>query len=371
MKTQDLIQNFPMKRIKPVDGMAVTAEVWDAAHEYHRQNSRFQTLLFHGWGIVSGLEVLASDPPDTSVYILPGIAIDPAGRTIILPQPVSYDIGNDMEGQLYLLLSYGESSSGATSAEYQPGMPTYSQAEFSLAARASIPAAPCIELGRVLRRSRKDIFRDAVNPAQPGFNEIDLRFRRELRGAQELEAAVCYLGNGEKRHGRGLVLLAQTLTATGLANLQVRDDVLLVPGVEANDLIYLVGEGKFELAAGVANGLANFVTRGRGTLLIEAVDPAAAESFSSLLNGFKGALTPLTLGHPLLTRPNVFALPPAGYDPSQPPEVQAGDGIIFSRANYGLLWQGLSASGSPGRELIRAAVEWGQNLAAYAASRRR
>ena len=59
MTDKDFLQKFPVKRIKPIDGMAVTAETWEEAHEYHRQYERFHTLLHHGWGIVTGLEVIS------------------------------------------------------------------------------------------------------------------------------------------------------------------------------------------------------------------------------------------------------------------------------------------------------------------------
>ena len=76
MNIEELLNSYPLKRIKPSDGLAITAEVWEEAHEYHRHNHRYHTMLGHGPGILSGLEVIASDPPDTSIYISPGVAID-------------------------------------------------------------------------------------------------------------------------------------------------------------------------------------------------------------------------------------------------------------------------------------------------------
>ncbi|MEE8392266.1 MAG: hypothetical protein V3S14_15930, partial [Anaerolineae bacterium] len=67
MDKDERIKVFPAKRIKPVDGMAVTAQVWEEAHNYHQQQQRFHTMFYHGAGIVTGLEVIASDPADTSV----------------------------------------------------------------------------------------------------------------------------------------------------------------------------------------------------------------------------------------------------------------------------------------------------------------
>ncbi len=86
----------------------MTAAVWKEAHDYHRQQQRFHALLSHGPGIITGLSVLASDPPDSTLYILPGMAVDPEGETIVVTEPVAYDVGL-AHGLQYLLLSYEQS----------------------------------------------------------------------------------------------------------------------------------------------------------------------------------------------------------------------------------------------------------------------
>ena len=64
-----LIDSFPSTHIKPYDGMAITADVWGEAHAEHRQARRAHDLVFHGPGIITGLEVEANDPPDNFVFI--------------------------------------------------------------------------------------------------------------------------------------------------------------------------------------------------------------------------------------------------------------------------------------------------------------
>ncbi len=371
MSIEDLLHIYPVQRIKPRDGMAVTADVWDQAHEYHQQHQRFQTLLYHGWGIVTGLEVMASDPPDTSVYILPGIAVDPTGQTIVLPQPVAYDIGDEMEGLLYLLLSYGEGAPRSANGD-QEDAPTYVQAEFSIAARTALPDAPFVELARVKRQDRTDPFLDAQNPDQPDANEIDLRFRREIRVPREVSIGVCYLGDvDEKKHGRGAGYLADALSRSSRYQVTVHDDVLLAPGIETNTLIYLVGGGDFELSSSQMNGLSNYVARGRGTLLLESFDAAAEATFTNILAAMDMEPIPLPSDHRLLKDPYLFAAPPPGFEPGSMPEVSVNDGVILSNGNYGLLWQGETRDALPSREQIRCAVEWGTNIVAYALDRRR
>ena len=75
MDKNEQLQVLPTTRIKPVDGMAVTADVWEEAHDYHLRSGRGHAALLHGSGIVAGLEVIASDPADTAVYIKPGVAV--------------------------------------------------------------------------------------------------------------------------------------------------------------------------------------------------------------------------------------------------------------------------------------------------------
>jgi hypothetical protein len=369
--SEELLKKFPTKRIKPFDGMAITAHTWEEAHEFHRLQHRFHALCGHGAGIVTGLEVIASDPPDTSVYVLPGIAVDPLGQTIVLPQPVSYDIGREMEGLLYVLLSYGESRPRAGEDNPQADDPKYIHAEFSLFARTVLPSGPWVELARVTRQSRDAPFYNVRNWANPGLNEIDLRFRREVGAPPEVSLATCYMGAETARsHGLGITYLAQAINRLRSYRVTVMDNVALAPGIESNTLIYLVGQGAFELSPGQMNGLYNFVQRGRGTLLIESLDPTAESIFLNMLKTLGLPLEPIPAGHRVLTDPYLFAVPPAGFETQGSPRVSLGDGVIFSTHSYGRLWQGQQRDGVPSREQIRAAIEWGTNIIAYAAYRR-
>jgi hypothetical protein len=365
----DLLQTLPTRSIKPVDGMAVTAEVWEEAHAEHRRQQRAQAMAYHGAGIVAGLEIIASDPPDTAVYILPGVAVDSAGQTIVLPQPVAYDVGHEMEGLLYLVLSYGESRPRAAEGAGQADGPLYVYAEFSIAARTTLPTTPHVELARIWRQNRQDAFVDAANPAAPGPNEIDLRFRRDIGAPHEISVAVCYLGEVKERvHGQGMASLAHTLNRGRRFFVAVEDDARLAPGVEANTLIYLVGQGKFELSSGQINGLTNYVRKGKGTLLLETLDEAARDAFVNVLDTMQIQPEALPAGHSLLVDPHRFSAPPPGFAVEKP-DVTVGEGVIVSGGSYGRVWRGDVENAS--REVLRSAAEWGENIITYAWERRR
>ncbi|MCB0208260.1 MAG: DUF4159 domain-containing protein [Anaerolineae bacterium] len=367
---QELIKNLPSKRIKPSPGLAITADVWEEAHQYHRQNQGYLTLLSQGAGILAGLDVIASDPADTSVYILPGIAIDQAGQIIILSQPIAYDIGQDIEGRIHLVISYSESRPRAENGDHQEGNPLYIQAEFSITAQTSLPDEPHVELARIWRTSRDTYFKDAPIPSIPGPNEIDLRFRREVGAPPEVSIAVSYLGDvANKKYGQGMSFLAQMVNHLGHNHVRVDDDVQIGPELLTKSLVYLVGQGSFEMDENEMTGLRNYVRRKRGTLLLESLDAEAEEAFYRFLRKKELEVNDLYSGHPILTQPYLFSSPPDGFETDGDTRLLVGDGIILSTYNYGLLWQGERRGGAASRNEIRTAMEWGSNIIAYAASR--
>ena len=378
MITPEQLQSFPTKRIKPVEGMAVTADVWEESHEYHRQHQRLHALFSHGPGIVTGLEVMASDPPDSAVYILPGIAVDPGGQTIVLTQPLSYDIGRTSEGRLYLLLAYNESRPRAVDGTLQEGAPLYVHAEFSIEAVAALPDTPYVELARLKRQGRAAPLTDAKDAAHPGLNEIDRRFRREIGAALEtpFSLGVVHLGGFDERHRLGADYLARAVSQSHGRRVWVDDGVTLAPGLETYTLVYLVGHAAFQLTPGEMNALYACL-QGGGTLFVEGCrrgtqgDPPSHASLVDMLSSLGIKLEKLPPGHSLLTEPSLFAAPPAGFETGGTPAIGVGEGAIYSTGDYGCLWQGERRSGAASREDIRSALEWGGNLIAFAEARRR
>jgi hypothetical protein len=369
---KDLLQAYPIKRIKPIDGLAVTADVWEEAHDYHRERQRYHDLLAHGYGIVAGLEVVASDPPDSSVYIMPGLAVDAHGNSVVLPQAVAYDLGA-AQGALYLLLSYGESKPGVAREGSTDGARLYVYSEFDIQAVPALPAGPHIELAR-LRRSARAPIKDAKDAGHPQDNEIDQRFRRALaaQSVSSASMAVCYMGSVDHGHGRGADYMARAATQSGVLRACV-DEVALSAGIDGYTLVHVTGQGAFQMSPDEMNALYAYVQAG-GTLFIESSregakgEPAADAIFLDLFGSFGIQLEEIKPGHELLTVPHLFGAPPAGFETSG--KLMAGGGVVFSTYDYGNLWQGAQRTGPASREAIRAAHEFGANLLAYAIKRR-
>jgi len=75
---------------------------------YHVSMRRLHTRLFHSWGVADGLVVRKKN--EREITIEPGIAIDGAGREIVLSEQVTRDIGSfDPDSHSFITISYGES----------------------------------------------------------------------------------------------------------------------------------------------------------------------------------------------------------------------------------------------------------------------
>ena len=377
MFTREIINLFPRQRMRAVDGMAVTADVWEESHEYHRLLNRLHTLLQHGAGIVTGLEVIASDPADNAVYVLPGLAVDAIGQTILVPEPRAYDLGG-AEGTLHLIVSYNESRPQSAGSRVQEDAPLYVQAQYTLEAVNDLPPTPHVELARLWRRDATAPITVAADPIHPRGNEIDLRYRRSIGASSRTPVSVGVItlrGADGTRHGEGIGNVAATMRYVNDALVWVDRAVSLKRALRRYDLLCLVGRDAVQLDNDEMTQLYNYWQAG-GIIFYESCrrnqqgDPPADRVMADLFASFGVKLEPLASGHALLAAPYLFAEPPGGYETLGSPGVRAGDGVIFSTADYGCLWRGERRNGAAPRGEIRNAIEWGANLMQWAAEER-
>lgn len=376
MNEHEILSLFPDRRVKPFDGMAVTADVWDGAHEYHRSLLDLHTRFAHGPGILYGLEVIAGEPPSSSVFVRPGIAIDPVGRTIVLKRPEGYDLRH-IEGLVYMILSYSESlprtENGAAADD---DAPRYIFSSYAIEAVTTLPSTPYIELARIRRSG--GVISNAADPDLPGTNEIDQRQRVQVTHAETTPAilSVVQLGESDYGHTAGASLLARQINQSGMRRVVVEAEAQLTPEIVSSTLVYLVGQGPFRLADDQLAALWEFYRNG-GTIFYEScrnglsAEPAGDASFGELMVAMGLRLQPTGANHPLLRDPWLFGTPPDGYETQAGPTLMATDGVFFSTFDYGCIWRGLRRTRPAGRSEIRNAMEFGENLVAYAQRRKR
>lgn len=373
MYESEMMQIYPARRVKAYDGMAVTAAVWDTAHDFHRQLLEVHTSFAHGYGVLYGLEVIAGEPPDRQIYIQPGIAIDGLGRTIILPEQRAYDL-RAAEGTIYVVLTYGESAPRSDTAQSGDDAPRFVYSEFVLEALLGLPSTPYVELARINRQGAGAAVSNAVNPDLPGVNEIDTRNRMQLQPNQPRIVHVGVVSTNGKATTQlqGMLNLAHYLkrSETRVAV----DAVALNRGILAYDMIYLVGQEPFALNA-EQTGLLNAFYQQGGTIYYESERSAGADdtvdaSFRELVTTIGVTLTPANESFPLLRTPNYFPSAPDGFETTGSPRLMVTDGVIFSGFDYGGIWQGKRRGRTASRGEVRSAFEFGENLITLVLDRR-
>jgi len=379
MLTREVLSIFPKKRIRALDGMALTAEVWEEAHTYHRQLMRMHTVLQHGPGILTGLDVIASDPPDNAVYLMPGLAIDSLGQPVVVVEPRSYDLGN-AEGRLYLIAAYTESRPQSAGSRVQEDEPLYIQYQYSLEAVSDLPPTPHVELARIWRRDGKAPITVAKDPLHPRSNEIDLRYRR-LVGSEDKPMAtvgvISLRGTDGARHGEGMANVAASIRLNGIGQVIVDRGLPLAGDLRPYDLIYLVGRDQVQLTNDEMTALYGYWQSG-GIIFYEGCrhnltvgEPPADNTFIGLVNAFGQTLKPIESSHGVFAAPYLFAQPPLGFETQGTPLFRVADGILMSSYDYGCIWRGERRGRPAQRGEIRDAQEFGANLIFWAAAQRK
>jgi hypothetical protein len=271
---------------------------------------------------------------------------------------------------------------------HEDDLPTV-DCHFGIEATVSLPQEPYVELARVRRGAQSPPVTDARDPLHPVANELDLRYRPEMGLAPQetISIAVSYAGEGVNgAHGRGAGNLARALRQSG-PRAWVDDNVPLAAGLGsgpgAYTLLYLVGQDSFSLSREEMIALHDYI-QGGGTVLYESCraasegnEPAADALFTELLASLGIQPEAVPKDHDLLAKPHLFSGPPSGFESTGGEgdfpggsQVAVAGGVIFSRNDYGCLWAGDRRGRPASRDEIRTAMEWGDNIVAYAQRRR-
>jgi len=394
--TLDDIVKFRLKRVNPFQGLVIDADTWHDAHTYHRDQQRLHVLAFHKVGIVGGLEVTANNPPDLSVSIKPGMATDPEGNVVIVPQVQQYRIQTRQRGTVYLIIQFRE----VPAEPYQPsegGQPTRVLEAYRIQEREKLPAEPFLELARIDFDPAQEAIRDARTSSNPGKNEINLAFRQEIErvaapapvpvaprqpAAKAAEVASprketiilghAVIGEANKDlHSDGLSNLIKEINQRADFVVELERNMALDKSISRCTMLYLTGNSRFELTPEQQASLSAFLQSGR-VMFGEGCSEGGTEArgakefglaFNQLAGQFKCRLEIVQRGHPLLSAVHVFAGVPEGAESGM---LLEGGNMAYSGSDYGCAWQG-GRQGQPlSREIIRNAMEIGANIVAYA-----
>jgi hypothetical protein len=405
MSLEDILK-FKLKRVNPFQGLVIDADTWRDAHNYHRDQQRLHLLTLHRVGIVDGLQVTANSPADLSVTIHPGVAIDPEGNIIIVPQEQRYQLQTRQKGVVYLVMQFRE----VPAEPYQPadgGQPTRIIDAYRIQERDKLPAEPYLELARINFDNAEETIKDAKTPSRPGRNEIDLTLRQvsvsvapaaaqpaappaappvAAEKAAAIEKAVpaketitighSVLGEaGKDLHATGLKNLITEINWQNKLTINLEDNIPLDRNIKRCTMIYLTGNSRFELTPEQQEALGAVLESG-GVIFGEGCSDTKGEAdgrgakefglaFNQLAGQLKCKLESVQRGHPILSTVHVFAEVPQGAEPGM---LLEGNRMVYSGSDYGCAWQGGHQDNPLSRDVIRPAFEIGTNIIAYAHS---
>jgi hypothetical protein len=396
MALEDILK-FRLKRINPFQGLVIDADTWRDAHDYHRDLQRLHLLTLHKTGIVDGLEVTANNPPDYSVTIHPGVAIDPEGNVIIVPQAQNYQVQTRKKGIVYLVIQFRE----IPAEPYQPpdgGQPTRILEGYRIQEREEKPDEPHLELARIDIDATEASIKDAKRHSQPSKNEINLTFRREVKpealpvkiqtAPEEIRAtaleisrpqATVIIGHavlgeaGKDLHIAGLQNLIREINRQYDFTVNLKENITLDKDISHYNLIYLTGFSQFDLTAEQQTALSAFLESG-GIIFGEGCSEGQDEdrvkgakefglAFNQLASQLKCKLEMVQRGHSLLEAVHVFSEVPPGTAPAM---LLEGNNMVYSASDYGCAWQGGHKNAPLSRDIIRSSFEMGTNIIAYA-----
>lgn len=378
MSLRDVLR-FQLKRVNPFRGLVIDSATWADAHEYHRTQLRLHNLAMHQPGIVFGLGIQASDPPDRTAAIEPGLAVDPQGNVIIVAEAQRYHFQTDEGGTVYLLLQYREIPTDVVNGRAGEGQAARILEAYRIQERLQLPEEAFVELARVAIADARTPITNAGNPFDPRVGELDLRFREHGPSSVQAEVTVgqVWLGDrlgGWNAHEAGLRSLCEELTHSTRYRGALRASVQLGDPVLQCDLLYITGSDAVQLTAQEEQVLAAQISRGGVVLFEEQRRPGRQAGPGDLGKTVLALSQKLSLqlrlvgrGHPVLGARHVFTAPPAGAEPNG--QILEAGRLFYSTAGYGSAWQGgLDDSPLP-RQAIREALEFGVNLAVLGAGR--
>ncbi|MBD2021003.1 DUF4159 domain-containing protein [Leptolyngbya sp. FACHB-36] len=373
----------PFQRLQVTDGLLMTAERWQRAHEYHRQRQNFHYQALNQPGIVSGLGVhLIAAPADVPkkyqdgrwVQIQPGLAIDCFGNPIVVAQPVNVRITSKPLSSpltVYLVLRYVDSDT----LNY-PDLRDFVEEIFRIDEKNSPPNDSEVEVCRLRLQPDAVQLEYAQDGFAPDLNQLDFRYRMPVQARLHAIVRLAQVTHADPISKQRFEQLESLMSAIAPLYPSFRGSpVAQIPFPTSPtipyDLLYLTGTQSLTLQKPERTALQSYLEAG-GVLLVD-VPPGGAALAKSVMSLAQQMGTPLEYlnrlspHHPLRTQPFLFAALPRISD--QPIQVLTAGGIVLTIGDLAAAW-GLDDALSLPRETLRAAHEFGINLLHFAWKRR-
>jgi len=353
-------------RVEPFTGLVIDPPTWAAAHDYHDLHHRLHLLSLHGHGIASGLSVLPTDPPGDGVLIEPGVAIDLAGRQIVVTVRERATVGLD-SGTAHVVLEYTEAAPSLADAAGAP-VPEANGARgritegYRVSISETAPVAPALELGRIVvapGQSSPTIVA-AANPWAPGPNEIDGRHRRQISTMAPRDIRVAFVADDHAAASDHLQGFTNLVALGARSGVRIEPTIANGSGIPDVDLLYVTGHADSDPSPKLLESLRDRIRSG-AWLVADGCGQGDrfASGFASLIEESGPANTEALVAG----AHHVFGATPEGACDG---EVRWGPRAMLSGRDFGCAWRGGRAEKPLPRGQIRDALEFGVNLAVSA-----
>ena len=375
----------PMERQQVRDGLLLTAERWQRAHDYQRKRQNLHYQSINQPGIVCGLgvrvipapeEVAAQYRDNRWMQIQPGIAIDLEGNPIIIPHQINFRIATELKESepvtVYLVAQYRDPDLLGESPDRE-----VIQETFRIDERSRPPERSEVELCRVLlRSSQQELFGTPNDVFFPGYGDLDLRYRRQARAKPQGLVQIAQIDSNDENCSQNFFNLTYLLRAVediypSLKGAETVDRVTWDEDLYPYELLYLTGQQNLSLNDHHFSKLSSYLKSG-GTLLVDA--PAESTELIQSVQAIARQLqTPLKSlqearrDHPLRIKPFLFSALPTINDTKI--QILSGGGIILAIGNLGKSW-GLDEQLQRSRTEIRTTQELGINILHFAWKRK-
>ena len=80
------------RKARYFDGEILDQQIFIAEQNYHNQKRKLLNKMLHGWGVVCGLKVKATNPPSPNIIVEPGMALDCHGNEILVCEEQTVDL---------------------------------------------------------------------------------------------------------------------------------------------------------------------------------------------------------------------------------------------------------------------------------------
>jgi Domain of unknown function (DUF4159) len=373
-----------MQRQQVKNGLLLTAERWQRAHDYQRRRQNLHYQSVNQPGIVCGLGVRAIPAPEAVaaqyrdhrwVQIQPGIAIDLEGNQIIVPHQINFRIATELKESepvtVYLVAQYRDPDQLEDTPDQEVVQET-----FRIDERSRLPERSDVELCRVLLREQKQLLCTPADVFFPGYGDLDLRYRRQAQARPQGLVQIAEIKHDDGECSRNFFNLTYLMRAVEdiyqpLRGAETVDQVAWDDDLCPYELLYLTGRKSLSLNSHQFSRLSNYLKMG-GTLFVDAPSEATGliQSVQALAQQLQTPLKSLQESrrdHPLRMKPFLFsALPEVDQTRIQ---LLSGGGIVLSIGDLGGLW-GLDEALKRSRTEIRTAQELGINILHFAWKRR-